>query len=498
MTMTDLGPGISGRGVGADLFNANPQSQQFVAMISALYKSLSPLYDPDNAALQDPNWWAKARRNDRLSAFIDMRLAKVARSSWLMEAASDKPHDAALAATVEQALRKVPMFTSSRRHGAKSAFWGRSCLWIEGKRDWAMMGTAPGFELGYLAEWWLPTLLRPLDKRQVIYRPSKVKRPDGREVAGVETLLGTIDAGRHEPMEHPECLMTCVHDDEVERLGYGRGKGEAIAKTLWLIGVIERVGVSGLEFLAHGVVVARLDANARAGTSTDTETLATDTLASIRAMRADGAIVLDSRDEVDVKTMQGGGDQACRAWLEFLYDGLQLMCVGALRPMGGGSGGARAQAETEADSSDDLLDAERELLDEAINRTVVKLFLDLNGGILAAMGLGGAGEPRFRSLRTDHEDPEKVGRILKAAQEVGMSIGADDARRRMGVKKPAPDEETLEAPKPESPFGAPGADPFGGPPSLDEGGKFGDPKPMEKDGGKLRARLRAALAALRG
>lgn len=447
---SNYGPGV-GPGVGTEFFRANPQSQQFVAMISALYKSTAPLYDPDTALLRDPNAWGKVMSDDRFRAFIAQRLAKVARIQYVIEPASDDPQDIAAAAVIEPFIRGIPTLTSARRHLAKFAFWGRSHLWIEGRREWRVAGKSEAFPEGLLAEWWTPTYLRPLDKRQIIYKPEKRGTPPN-ETVHVSTWLGTIDAGIHKEMENPECLITCVYDDEVERLGYGRGLLETLYHIYWIKGIVRRIGLSGLEKWAHGIIAARVDSAARAGTDDDTAELAQTFLDTLQAMRSDGAIVVDKNDELQVLTVGSSGQDATHRWLEYCDDGAAQLCLSAVRPMGGGEGGAYKQAETENKSTEDLLDCDREMIDEQITRSLLGLWMDLNAANMVSIGLGAARCPIFRSRGMKEEDPEKVVRVLQGAQQVGMQISVDDAHRRTGIKRPHPGELTLETPAPPDPF----------------------------------------------
>ena len=448
---SQYGPSV-GPGVGTEMFRANPQAQQFVAMISALYKATAPLYDPDNALLRDPNAWGKVMSDDRFRAYIAQRLAKVARIQFVIEPASDAQEDIDVAALIEPFIRSIPTLTSSRRHLAKFAFWGRSHVWIEGRREWRVAGKTKTMPTGLLAEWWCPTYLRPLDKRQVIYQPEKRgKAPN--ETVHVKTLLGTIDAGKHVEMEHPECLVTCVYDDEVERLGYGRGLLETLYHIYWIKGTVRRIGLSGFEKWAHGIVAAKVDSNQRATTDQTAAETAQQFLDTLMAMRSDGAIVVDKNDELEVLTVGSSGQDATHRWLLYLDEGAAQLCLSAVRPMGGGEGGAYKQAETENKSTEDLLDCDREMIDEQITRSLLALFMDLNASNLVQLGLGSARCPLFRSRGLKEEDPEKVVRVLQGAQGIGMKISVDDAHRRTGIKRPHPGEITLETPAAANPFG---------------------------------------------
>lgn len=494
MTATDFGPAFA-NGIGYEFFRTNPQAQQFVSMLSAVYRNAAPLYDPDNALLKDPNAWGHVLRDDRFRAFIQQRLAKVARIAFVIEPSSDREEDVYAAATCDQFMREVPGFTSARRHLAKFAFWGRSHAWIEGRREWRIAGKSETFPDGFLGEWWSPTFIRPLDKRQVIYQSEHRRGEDGANVVHVKTLLGTIDAGKHVEMQHPECLITCVYDDEVERLGHGRGLLETMYHAYWIKGVVRRIGLSGLEKWAHGVVVGMVDAAAHATTDTDAQAAAAALLTTIQAMRAGGAIVLDSRDKVEVVKSDGAGQDATMKWFAYIDEGVSQLCLSSVRTMGGKDAGPYKAGEVEAESSEDLLDCDRELIDEQITRSIVRLWWDLNAANLAAMGLGAARCPVFRSRGLRDEDPEKVARTLESAQRLGMQIPADEAHRRLRIKRPAPGEDVLEAPKPAAPdiFGG-----FGGEGGAGGGRPEGVPRSdMPENGGEELGAIRSFLAMLK-
>jgi len=185
--------------------------------------------------------------------------------------------------------------------------------------------------------------------------------------------------------------------------------------------------------------------------------------------------------------MSGTGGELTLKWLAYCDEGAAMLCSGSIRPMGGGEGGSYGQGKIENEASDDLLDCDRDMLDEAITLSLVRLILDMNASILAEMGLAAAKPPRFKSMHMDREDPEKFLASVKLAQECGMEVGADDAHRRSGIPRPAPEEDILEAPKPDLPPG------FGGGGPDDP---MGPDTPTEEDAGNP-GKLGAFLAGLR-
>lgn len=446
------------------LFRSNAEQIRFASMLSARLKSLAPLYDPDDAMLRDSDWWGKVNRDPKLAHAIRQRLAKVVRSDWHLEPGGKDEQSVRAANVLEEMLRETRQFSASLRHLAKFAFHGNAHAWIEGKREWKVYGQTDKDPVGYLAEWWHMTYLKPLDKRQVMLVPRK----DAEGKVHVDTLLATIDGGKHAAMQFPECLVTAVYDDEVERLGSGRGLGEAIWQGYWIKGQLRQKWLRGVARWAEGVVVGKIDATAHADPTKSNADVTQEMVEALVAMAERGVLVLDSRDEAQV-LFGGEGTGTAGDAMRYEDEGLVQLILGAVLPTGGGSDvGSNARAEVEVGSTKDLLDTDRELLDEILTETVIKLHWTLNEANFAAVGLAQAKCPRFNSITTHEETPKEAGETLKVAKELGLEIGEDEARRRLGVPKPAANEDVLKAaPEPSfasaiDPFGGGGRQPFGG------------------------------------
>jgi hypothetical protein len=81
------------------------------------------------------------------------------------------------------------------------------------------------------------------------------------------------------------------------------------------------------------------------------------------------------------------------------------------------------------------------------------LICDLNEPEFGKLGLSAVPAPIFRSTADEHEDPEKWGRVVEAAQKCGLKVTEAEAYRRFKIATPAPGEKVLDAPKPEPAFG---------------------------------------------
>lgn len=455
-------PNYGGWGYGyASLVNANPQAQAFSAMLAALYNTSAPLYDPDQALRRDPDAWNKMMMDPVVRSAVNHRLAKVVRKHWVMDAGDASDEAAKLARFADGLVRKMKRFTTARRGLAKGAMQGYSVAFIEGRRQWDQVN-------GIFAEWWVPTGLRVLDKRQAILYPVTDKQ--GR-FERTEIWLASADDGVHRRCPHPERLVFAVWDDEPERKGYGRGLGDTVYAALWIKQLVLREGLQGFEKWCQGIIDAGVDATAHATADMSAQDAAEQFLEAVKRMRQGGVIVHDARDEFKVVQPPSTGQDATHRWLEYLDAQITRLIVGSLLPTGvQSSEGSHARAEEEGESTDDLLDLDRQLLDEVITERLVRLVVDQNAANLVEQGCYGANVPQFRSVSDEHEDPEKFGRIVQFAQRVGLRLSRAELTRRFGLAVPTDQDDVIEPPSP-SLIGS-GFEGGGGEPGM-EGGPSG-------------------------
>lgn len=432
------------------LFRTSSEQVRFAATLAARYRSGAPLWDPDEALIRDADWWSKVLRDGGLAHAIRQRLAKVVRDDWSMKPGGEDEQSKTVAAIFEEMFRKIRLFSASRRHLAKFAFHGNAHAWIEGRREWCTLGAGEKNPVGYLAEWWLPRYVKPLDKRQILLVPVL----EGGQQVRVEQRMATIDGGTHAPILNPECLVSAIYDDEVERLGSGRGLGEAIYHGYWRKGQVRELWLRGVARWAMGVIVGKIDAAAHANVDTGSTSDAVTTMQEVlQTMGEGGVFTIDKRDEIDVLF---GGEGSGDAKDAMVYEDKELtqLILGSVLPTGGGGDvGSMARAETESDTSDDLLDSDREMLDEVLTERLVRLCWNLNQANFAAVGLAAAKMPRFNSMRVHEETSEEAGNTLKVAHDLGLEISKEEAYRRLQVSPPGPEEDVIEPAAPPNPFG---------------------------------------------
>jgi hypothetical protein len=454
--------------------NANPQAQTFMSLVAAVYKSGAPyLYDPDLSRLRDPDTWSKIMVDDDFRPAWQQRLAKVTRREWRIDPADDTEAAAKKSKIIDALMRGADGLYDARRHFAHAAMWGYAPVWTEGTRELA----AP---LGLIGEWWMPKVFRGLDYRQIVLRSEATRDPkDGTAHVVVVPLMATVEDGTFQPVNSPECLALYVWgNDTLDRKGYGRGLDEAIYVLVWVKAAARAIFLQGYEKWANGIVDVAMDASAHGTTDQDSASVADQHATAVNAMRALGYFIHDKRDEIKILASSGEGTRSGLDLLRYLGEAITRVTLNSVLSSGQASGsGSLARAGEEGQTTDDVMDAERDMIDDIVTRRIIGLIDKRNEPMWLALGLSGVAPGKFSSVADENEDPEKFGRVVELAQKAGLAISEDEAYRRFGLRKPGADEKVLEAPKPESPFGGLGGFP---PPQFgDKPGAGGDGKPGE-------------------
>lgn len=446
-------PTVYGGGPNPNL--ASSTQMAFSSMLAAIYRSDQPLYDQDESYRRDPDAWAKMMRDPIIRSLVEQRLAAVARQEWHVEPGDDSQAAKRVASIVEQLLRKITSFEASRRHLAKCIFLGYVPAWIEGARR--VLAVRDG-DVPAIGEWWTPTYLRPLDKRQFRFVSSPLTGDGGALSPRVRAEIWFAGRNQWETVRHPECLLLPVYDDDPSRLGYGRGLAEAMYAYHWLKGMVLEIGLSGFEKYANGVLVGKVANAQQAQPGRDNATVAAAMLSTLAKMRSEGVVVVDKEDDVSIVHPGNAGQDATAAWLAYFDDALARLILGSVLPSGGGQGvGSLARAEVEQSSTDAIYDADRALLDEELTSRLVSLVVELNEPMWTRLGLLGAPCPRFSSRSEQRLTPSVILDNIAKAQAVGMQISREDAHQLTGFPMPEPGDDILSAPKPE-----PSAGGFGG------------------------------------
>lgn len=415
-------PLMTGRNYNQDLYNRS---------LSAAYRVWSRLYDPNYALAREPEAWEKIRRDSTIAQVIDQRLNAVASRTYRVEAASDKPEDETAAAIVEEMIKGIHGFNSARKLLAQAIFRSRAYAYIEGSTKLASYAdTVPQM-------WWAPTRLRDVDPRRIRYRPIRELNEVGVEIIRVATELWSVNREEYQELVHPEYFIKHKYEGESEqRLGYGRGLMDSLYFAWWVRTQVWKSGLEGLERWASGIVIGKVDSFREGSTGKTNEDIRDELLESLSIMKSRHVLVTGKEDEVQVIDGGAPGHQMVVNLLKYLDDAIKNLVLGASMPYGGGEGGSYARAEVEENSSEALVQFDRQKMDEQLTSDLIGLIWYQNRPQFAAIGLGAAKMPHFSSVQEKREDPTVAATIITQMAQAGLPLRLDEVYDRIGFTRP--------------------------------------------------------------
>lgn len=420
---------------------AIPGPDVYVWALQQAYSLGTRLYDPSFALAQDPAIDEKIRRDPIILQAMNDRRAAIAGRDWSVQPASDDPKDRAAATVIERLLSRIGNFRLSRMHLADAVFRGRSYAEVIGERQYIKM---PADVPDIIEMWWVPRRFKDIDPRRVRWGFEQGVLTSTEDEPRLE--IWSLEARDWVPVSRPQALISVVYDDTEATLGYGRGLREAIYHYYWAKGIALREGLQALERWAQGWFVAKVDSNSLGGTDTTPGDAQTAYLNVLKAHRARfGGVVIDKDDNIETHFPAGTGSDIVMSFIRMLDDGITRLVTGSLHPAGGGdSGGSLARAEVEQDTSDRVVQLDREVLDEAITQDLVSILWQVNRENFVRLGLAEAEMPHFVTTHQPAEDPQSAVSVVTAALGAGIPLRRDEVYRKLGFTMPDEGDEVIE------------------------------------------------------
>ena len=459
-------------------FPASRQANlRYIAEMRSVYGSMIELPDPDYALANDPYIYNKVMRDPVIASAIFQRLHSVAGNDWHLEAASDEEVDKKAAEIVEDLLGHISKFVQARYELASGIIRGRSYAYVRGQRRRMKIA-------GTMAEWWVPHILKDIDKRRLHYKPSR--EPTKAGGFDVSQVLEYWSMRKNDWVEMTKekrrALVVLTYQDREERLGYGEGLIVPIYHYFYAKGRIWQSSMEFLERYSQGIITAQVDPDRPGSVGKTNEEIVAEWHDVIDQMRARHALVYSKNDEMNIVEPSGSGANVGLDLMHYTDQCLTRLINGSIRPSGVDTEtGARSQGEVEQETSDILISYDRELLDGALTEHLVRLVWEMNLPTLRGMGLGSAQMPKFATSQERREDPSEVATQVETLLRAGVHLSKSEVYERCGWRQPAKGEEILKAPEqPQAPGGAPGASPFG----LAQFGEYEETKHKRDEGGK--------------
>ena len=428
--------------------------QRYATELSNAIRHRDWIYDPDYALSSDSSVYEKIMRDPVTAHAIRFRKHMVAGAEWRIEPASDEEADKRAAEIVEEAIKKIGNFTDARIRLSSSIFLGSAYSAIQGRRHVQRLAGSQA------RAWWVPVALIDKDRR-------RFRRVYDRAMGRRRWEMWSADREAWEPLVNPEWFIHSVYDDTESSLRYGRGLLNTIYQFQAAKARTLQDSAALSERMGQGFLLAAID-NMRgpdgrpvAGADGSGTNVAQTWARELDKHRARNVLVHDARDKVTLLSGFGEGHSLLESLRDYYDNAITTAILGAHLPTTATSGGSYALAQVQENSTEALVQADRNRLSDEITRDLVSCVWRYNRLQFEAEGLGEARKPSFRIVNQKREDPAQAAQVVATLLGAGVELRADEVYRKCGFTQPLPEDETISAPSAAAPDGGGLGDLFG-------------------------------------
>ena len=430
----------------------NQSQQLYTRALSTAWRNNIQIYDPSVWLNRDPDVEEKMLRDADIAHAIGYRRHMIAGKQWQLRPKSDSSPNRDMATHIgTELVSYIQHFTTARLNLSRAFFSGARFAKIHGENKVATFGD------GKKRTWWCPSRLEDLDKRR--YRI--VPRHDGQNVSAhwelwdvakatwvPETLMDAVSTVRH------------VYQDDEATLGHGRALREALGWWWYAKTHVFQESLQAVERFAQGILHAKIDGARDAATGKPNDELIADWQAVLEDMRSRHVLVSDAADDVEMVRMDAQGWQLMHEIREELRSTIFTLVLGANLTTSAKEGGSYALAEIQENSTESLIQFDRETLEDTLTNDLMKCIWFKNHANMVELGIHDQ-MPRFTITQEKRNDPREVSQVAQMLSSIGVPLSLDDIYDRTGMKKPEEGEDVLE-PTPRSPGGMGGMGGMGG------------------------------------
>jgi len=412
----------------------NNSQQIYVRALSAAWRNGVQIYDPSIWLTRDPETEEKMLRDADIAHAVGFRRHLIAGRQWdLMPKVKGSARSDVAVSVAGELLRSIKHFTGARLNLARAFFSGARFARIHGAPRTLTIGD------GKPRTWWVPTRLEDVDKRMYRIVP---KTTDGvlsahwerwnvaKQDWEVETTTDAIDTIRH------------VYQDDQATLGHGRALREALGWWWYAKEHVFTESLQAVERFAQGIVHAKVDGVRDAATGLPNADLIAAWRDVLEDLRARHVLVSDSGDTVEVISPSGEGWQMLTEIRAELRSTIFTLVLGANLTTAASEGGSYALAEVQENSTEALIQLDRETLEETLTDDLVGSIWWHNHANLVELGVVDE-KPRFNIKQEKKQDPKDRAEVAKTMHEMGVALSADDLYEQTGFRKPQDGEEII-------------------------------------------------------
>jgi len=420
-----------------------PQSLYVHSLTNAMIHGWR-IYDPSYSLNRDYEVYEKLRRDTNIQHATTYRKHLVAGREWNVEPADDQDINKRAAAIIEDLIRRIPGFAAVRFNLAEAVIRGS---------DWEYMGgqvMTLNIGDGQYRRWWIPTRIQNMNRLRVAGAP----RQDKNGNVFVQKKVWSVEKKEWFDLEHPEWYIKHVYDDVEESLTFGRGLIDALYFPWWAKVILWNELLGAAERWGRGFLIAKIDGTLPAAKTKTNALLRTKFVDELQKHMSRHVLAIDKRHDVDVKYPSGEGRQLLMDSIAYCDTEIRRLIIGS-NVTGSDEKGGYARDKIQENSTEALVQYDREMLSETLTRDVIGLLWNVNSVPLKQLGLGAAQMPKFGIIQQKVLDPIKEAQIANILTQF-MPLSQKQILEKTGYAAAEPGEQVVGG----QPRGGPGG--FGG------------------------------------
>jgi hypothetical protein len=411
------------------------QSQQiYTRALSSAWRNGVQLNDPSLWLFRDPEVEEKMLRDADIRHAVGYRRHLIAGKDWSLLPRDETSPRAPLSTHVGTTLLKeIEGFTSARMNLARAFFSGARFARIHGEIRNLTLGD------GKERTWWVPTRIEDIDKRMYRIVPhnddgdlsAHWERWDvGETTFETETRFDALHTIKH------------VYQDDEASLGHGSALREALGWWWYAKEHVFQESLAAVEKFAQGVLTAKVDGARDADTGLPNNELIADWTAVLEDLRARHVLVFDKSDEVEI--LPGGGDgwQLLETIRGELKNTIYTLIMGANLTTAASDGGSYALAEVQENSTEALIQFDRETLQETLTKSLLGCVWYRNHANLVELGIEKEC-PLFNITQEKKQDPRERAEVASALSAMGVDLSLTEVLEQTGFTPPEPGEPII-------------------------------------------------------
>jgi hypothetical protein len=418
------------------------------------YRGFEGIPDPSLWLLRDPDTEEKMLRDADIAHAVGFRRHLIAGRQWnLTPRAEADPRSELAVAVGTELLDAIKHFTDARMNLARAFFSGSRFARIYGQPRTLTIGD------GRPRTWWVPIRLEDLDKRMFRRMP---ERDELTQEITAHWERWHVGPDRFMPENQEDALRTVrhVYQDDEATLGHGRALREALGWWWYAKEHVFQESLQAVERFAQGIIHAKVAGARDAASGKPNEQLISDWQDVLEDLRSRHVLVSDAEDEVEVIQGNAEGWQLLADVRQELRSTIFTLVLGANLTTAADKGGSYALAEIQENSTEALIQYDRETLEETLTDDLLGCVWHKNHPNLIELGIANE-KPRFTITQEKKQDPKERAEVAEVYNRMGLALAKDELYEQGGFRKPEEGEDVLEGKTAADTFGM-GVPGFGG------------------------------------